>query len=77
MGGMWTSPDPNAGWADLSSSKPEPRNSASCQVYWLGFSSCMNVEGLLNWSRLRPTGLSGRGLSVCKEHTGDPKIAVM
>lgn len=63
--------------ADPSSAKPEPRNSASCQVFWLGFSTCINVEGLFDWGRLRPTGPSGRGWSVRRERTGEPKIAVM
>lgn len=34
------------------------------------------AEGLWDWSCLCPTAPSGRGQSVCKEHSGDPQIAV-
>lgn len=43
---------------------------------FIGFGSVC-AEGLLDWSCLFPTAPSGRGQSVCKEHSGDPQIAVM
>lgn len=59
---------------DRSSATPEPRNSASCQVYWLGFSTGTNVEGLLDRGCLRPTRPSGRvGLSA-KSTLVNPKL---